>query len=129
MNGDRLPMGQRALIYVEPHNAEARRASWRRCLLHAGEKGYDIVGLAEGKEARLSIETMLATGEVDVVVTSGGTVLDATPGVEIAGAGRLRLTTYSRGARLRAIADLIDSGLSDEAIVRTLRADAGRGHR
>jgi hypothetical protein len=114
------------LIYVEPATAEARRLAWTRCLLHADQCGYTVLGIGEGKSARLSVQAMLADGSVDLVVTAGGTALDAQPKVEVAGAGRCRLTTYTRAARLRRIAVLVDSGLSDEEVLRQLRGD-GRG--
>jgi hypothetical protein len=111
-----------AVIYIEPTDSEARRLAWSRTLLHCDQKCYLIAGIGEGKTARLSVLAMLARGEVDIVVTTHGSSLASEPGVEVAGAGRTAVRTLARAHRLRQIAALVDSGLSDEAILRRLRA-------
>jgi len=93
----------------------------RRLLLHAGEKGYQLVALVLGPKAWASAETMIATGEAEVVVTTSNAQFASRPFVEVAGAGRTVLRTPARATRLRRIADLVDSGLSDDVILRILR--------
>ena len=92
----------------------------RRLLLHAGEKGYQLVALVLGPKAWASAETMIATGEAEVVVTTSNAQFASRPFVEVAGAGRTVLRTPARTARLRRIADLLDSGLAVEEVVRLL---------
>lgn len=96
----------------------------RRLLLHAGEKGYEIVALVLGPKAWPSAERMVATGEATVVVTTSRTGHTTEPYVEVCGAGRTVLRTPQRVQRLRQIADLLDSGLAVEEVVRLLRDGA-----
>jgi hypothetical protein len=93
----------------------------RRVLLHSTESGHEIVALCVGERAWPGAEQMVESGDADVVVTTGRSGHTTAPYVEIAGSGRLTLRTYARATRLRQIADLVDSGLSDEMVLRILR--------
>lgn len=94
----------------------------RKTLLHSCERTYDIIALALGERGWPGARQMLDAGEVDVIVTSGHNAHSSESGVEVAGSGRLTLRTPARARRLRQIADLVDSGLSDEMILRILRS-------
>ena len=93
----------------------------RRLLLHASEKGYELVALVLGPKSWAGAEQMIATGAAEVVVTTSRSDHTAEPYVEIAGAGRTVLRTPQRVQQLRRIADLLDSGLAVDEVVRILR--------
>lgn len=104
-----------------------RGLEWRRVLLYASEQGYEIVALAVGERAWAGAVAMVAVGEADRVITTArsGHTTGPVP-VEVAGSGRTVLRQQSRTRLLREIAELVDSPLSIEEVVRVLRDREGR---
>jgi hypothetical protein len=93
----------------------------RRTLLHCDQRDDDVRFLAIGERAWPSVDALYRMGEVDVIVTTSRSGHTTEPGTEVAGAGRTAIRTPARAQRLRQIADLVDTGLSTEEIIRILR--------
>lgn len=108
----------RVAIYIPGHD---RALEERRVLLHCDQRGYEAIGIGIGERAWPGVAAMLRNGEVQRIVTVANGGHTTGPGVEVAGAGRTTIRTPARAKRLREIADLIDSPLSIEEIVRILR--------
>lgn len=110
---------RRAVIYIPGHDLHTEQ---RRTLLYCDQRGYDVVALAQGERAWPGAAMMIRLRRAEVIVTTTRSGHTTDPGVEVAGAGRTPVRTPHDAERLRAIATLVESGLSVEEIVRILRS-------
>jgi voltage-gated potassium channel Kch len=106
-----------AVIFIPGYDL---RLEMRRTLLHCDQRMYEVEALAIGERGWSGARALHETGQVEVIVTTSNSGHTMGPFVEVAGAGRTAIRTPARAARLRQIADLVDSGLSTEEIIRIL---------
>lgn len=106
-----------AVIFIPGHDL---KLEMRRTLLYCDQRMYEVYALAVGERAWPGARTLYELGHVQVIVTTCQSGHTTEPGTEVAGAGRTAIRTPARAARLRQIADLVDSGLSAEEIIRIL---------
>lgn len=113
-----ISAGRRAVIFIPGYDLHVEQ---RRVLLHCSQRGYEVVGLAQGEKAWAGARQMLQCREADVIVTVSRSGHTTEPGVEVAGSGRTVVRTSAAGAKLRRIAALVESSLSMDEIIRILR--------
>lgn len=108
---------KQAVIFIPGYDL---KLEMRRVLLHCDQRMYEVYALAIGERAWPGAESLYEMGRVGVIVTTGQSGHTREPGTEVAGAGRTAIRTPARAQRLRQIADLVESGLSTEEIIRML---------
>ena len=106
------------VIFIPGHDL---KLEMRRTLLHCDQRLYAVLALAVGERAWPGARSMYEMGQVGMIVTTSRSGHTTEAGTEVAGAGRTAIRTPSRAHRLRQIANLVDSGLSNDEIVRILR--------